>query len=197
MTSHLHFLKESVRHLRRTGSIARSSQYLCKKVVEFIDPAHAKVVVELGPGDGVITHHLLERLPGDSRVFIIEVNDAFVAQLQVIFQHDRRVILIHDSAENMSAHLERHGVQQVDYFVSGIPFVMLPIQLAQQITSSCRSWLRTGGCFIQFHYSPLMVAFYRRVFGNIRLKVVPLNIPPALVVCCEKEDGSCSLDEHK
>jgi hypothetical protein len=32
-----------------------------------------------------------------------------------------------------------------------------------------------------------MLGFYRRVFGKVEIEVVPLNIPPALVVSCEKK----------
>ncbi len=78
------------------------------------------------------------------------------------------------------------GIQEVDYFVSGIPFAMLPESLTEQITRECLSWLRVGGKFIQFHYSPLLLRLYRRIFGNLKVEVVALNIPPAIVIICEK-----------
>lgn len=152
-----------------------------------MDPARANVVVELGPGDGVITHFILERLRPDAQLLIFEINETFVKKLHIAFQDDQRVVVIHDSAENMSRHFEERGITSVDYFISGIPFIMLPEILAERITAACLTWLGKGGLFIQFHYFPSMLPFYKRIFGNVEVDLVPLNIPPALIVSCKKE----------
>lgn len=186
MTTRIDFLRESLRNLRNTGSIARSSRYLCRAIVSKIDPEHARVVVELGPGDGAITEYLLRRLRPDARLVVFEINDVFVQKLRAAFPNEPRLLLIHDSAENMGEHFKTLEINEVDYFVSGIPFVMLPESLAESITGKCREWLRSGGLFVQFHYSPLLLGFYRRIFGNAKVDFVPLNIPPALIVSCEK-----------
>ncbi len=168
------------------GSIAPSSRFLCRKIVEKIDPAQARVVVELGPGDGVITRYILERISPDARLLIFEINPVFVEKIRRDFS-DPRLILVHDTAENMGQHLAEHAIEHVDYIVSGIPFVMLPDALAETIISECRKWLRSGGQFIQFHYSPRLLSFYRRMFGNAAVDIIPLNIPPAMVIVCEKK----------
>ena len=183
----LDFLRESFRNLRSTGSVAPSSRFLCRAIAEKIDPLRAKVVVELGPGDGVITHFILKRLQPDAQLLIFEINEAFVKKLHIAFQHDKRVVIIYDSAENMGVHFQKMGIETVQYFVSGIPFIMLPESLAESITAACIQYLTPKGKFIQFHYSPFMLGFYRRVFGKVEIEVVPLNIPPALVVSCEKK----------
>jgi len=177
-------LRESIRNLRNTGSIARSSRYLCQAIVQKIDPKQTKVVVELGPGDGVITQYILDRIGPDARLFVFEINDVFIEHLKVAFANEPRLVLIHDSATEMERYFETYGVEKVDYFVSGIPFVMLPEALTLDITTKCRNWLRAGGMFIQFHYSPLLIPLYRRVFGNTDTDFIPLNLPPALVITC-------------
>lgn len=182
----LDFLRESIRNLRATGSVAPSSRFLCRAIASKIEPAHADVVVELGPGDGVITRFILNRLKPNARLLIFEINDAFVEKIRATFD-DPRLVVIHDSAENMGRYFKEMGVESVDYFVSGIPFVMLPESLAESITTKCYHWLRVGGGFIQFHYSPLLISFYRRIFGNVDVDVVALNIPPAIVISCEKK----------
>lgn len=185
MQQRFDFLWESLRNLRATGSVAPSSRFLCRRIVAKIDPAHAQTVVELGPGDGVITRYILNRLPAGARLVVFEVNAVFVEKMRARFD-DPRLILIHDSAENMGQHLAALGLERVDYFVSGIPFVMLPEVLSENIIAACRHWLRPGGRFIQFHYSPLRVGFYRRYFGNVAVDFIPLNLPPALVITCQK-----------
>ncbi len=180
------FLREGIRNIRSTGSVTPSSRFLCRSVVENIDPDKASVVVELGPGDGVITRYLLDRLKPDCKLVIFEINEVFIDHINAQFD-DPRLIIIHDSAENMGVHFEQHQIKQVDYIVSGIPFVMLPDTLVESIVKTCRDWLKPGGFFIQFHYSPLLIGLYKRVFGNIDVSIVPLNFPPALVIKCQKD----------
>lgn len=182
---HIGFFKESLRNIRATGSIAPSSQTLCRRIVAQIDPATAQIVVELGPGDGVITKQLLERLRPDARLILFEVNPVFVAHIEAKIQ-DPRLVIIHDGAENMALHFQQLGIESVDYVISGIPFVMLPESLAWTITRECRRWLRPGGQFVQFHYNPIMLNLYRRVFGNAYIDFVARNVPPAFVIVCEK-----------
>ncbi len=171
--------------MRTMGSISPSSRFLCRSIVEKIDPSNAHVVVELGPGDGVVTRYLLRRLGPQARLLVFEINPVFVEKISRELE-DGRLLVIHDSAENMGVHLSKYGITAVDYFVSGIPFVMLPETLAHSIIKICRRWLRPGGWFIQFHYSPLLVGFYRRIFGNANVDFVPLNFPPAIVISCER-----------
>jgi phospholipid N-methyltransferase len=182
---HIDFLLEGVKNIRATGSIARSSTYLCKHIAEKIDPAKGKVVVELGAGDGVVTKYLLERLAPDARLLVFEINDVFMGKLQNTF-NDPRMLLIHDSAENLGDHLRQHGIDKADYIISGIPFLMLPDSLVVNILNACHKWLRPGGQFMQFHYAPFMLGMYRRIFGNLDVDVIPLNLPPALVVICKR-----------
>lgn len=155
----------------------------------------AKVVLELGPGDGAITQYILEKLEPDAQVLVFEVNDVFIEKLRNTFD-DRRLSLIHDSAEHIEKYLLERGIESVDYIISGIPFAMLPESLAETITRECHRWLRPGGLFIQFHYSPMRRQFYHRIFGNARVDFIPLNIPPAFVVSCQKQEHGTS-DEKK
>ncbi len=180
------FLRESIRNLRSTGSVAPSSRFLCRAIASKIDPEKARIVVELGPGDGVVTRFILDRLGPEAKLLIFEINEVFVEKIKSNFD-DPRLVVIHDSAENMSRHFQALQIHEVDFIVSGIPFVMLPESLARRITLECRHWLRPGGKFIQFHYSPLLIHLYRRVFRNLELNVIPLNIPPALIISCEKK----------
>lgn len=179
-----HFFRESIRSLRTVGSVAPSSRFLCRSIAEKIDPLQAQVVVELGPGDGVITRYLLRRLGPQAQLLVFEINPVFVEKINREIQ-DPRLSVIHDSAENMGQYLAINGIDTVDYIVSGLPFVMLPEALAFNIINNCRRQLRSGGLFIQFHYSPFLVGFYRRIFGNASVDFVPLNFPPAIVISCE------------
>lgn len=186
MNKELHFLRTSLRSLRTTGSVTPSSPYLCRRIAQIIDADRPCVIAELGAGDGVITQYLLQRMHPDSCLLVFEINPEFVDTLNKRFK-DPRLILIADSAERLKEHCERLGIEQLDYVVSAIPFVVLPADLRERIVGACKHQLREGGLFVQYHYSPLLLPAYRRIFGNLRLRLVARNIPPALLITCVKD----------
>ncbi|RMF00206.1 MAG: ribosomal RNA adenine dimethylase [Bacteroidetes bacterium] len=176
------FLREGIRNLRTVGTISRSSRYLCKALLAPHDFSTAKVVVELGAGDGVITEHILRTMRPDAKLLAFEIQPAFYELLSKI--PDNRLIAIEDSAEYLPKYLRDHGFEQADIIVSAIPFVIVPKELAQQIVTSSRDCLSPGGRFTQVHYSTLLKSFYESIFDEVKVNFVPLNIPPAFVFSC-------------
>jgi len=186
LKSNWDFILTSLKSLKSTGTIARSSSYLCKGMTSFIDFEKGKNIVELGAGDGVISRYIIEELKADSKLFVFEIHEEFVKQLKYEFK-DERVEIISDSAEFIREIMEARKIEQVDYILSAIPFVMLPEEFMKQTVQSCFELLKPGGKFIQMHYSLLPRKAYMDIFGNIEVKFVPLNIPPAFVMVCEKK----------
>ena len=183
--NHLKFLKESVRNIKTVGTITRSSKYLCKKMIEPIDFQKAKVIIELGAGDGVVTEQILARMSPDCRLLTFEVNEKFCEKLVAI--NDDRMILIQDSAEKIDAYCKEHDINHVDYIISAIPFVVFSDNLTNSILDQCFNALKLGGKFVQIHYSLIRKKTYENVFGNVKLKFVPINIPPAWVMTSTKK----------
>jgi phospholipid N-methyltransferase len=142
-------------------------------------------IVELGAGDGVITRHILDQMTADSQLFIFEVNDVFIEKLNQI--SDPRLKVIHDSAEFMEKYLKEANIDQVDYIISALPFVVLPDGLAEVIVQKAASMLKAGGTFVQIHYSLVLKKLYERIFGNVKIGFVLLNIPPAFILVSRKE----------
>ena len=180
----LDFLKESVKNIRTTGTILRSSSRVCKKMVSFIDFDKAQYIVELGAGDGVITKHILKRMRPDAKLIVFEVLDRFVKQLKEI--DDDRLIVAHDSAENIGDYLAQFGQEQADYIVSAIPFVVVPDEVKVGIMKEAVSRLKPGGRFIQLHYSLKEKKMYQEAFGDVDVNFVLLNVPPCYVLVCDK-----------
>ena len=190
----LKFVEAFIREPFTVGSFWPSSAALSRALVNGCEFHVDDTVVELGPGTGNFTELLLERLKGRGRMVALELSSTNISVLRKRFAPCE---IIHDSAENMGRHFDALKIEAVDYFVSGIPFVMLSESLSKRIIAPCRSWLRTGGRFIQFHYSPLRLGFYRRSFGNVRVKFIPLNIPPALVISCQKNPATVPLPSQR
>jgi phospholipid N-methyltransferase len=183
--SKLAFFKEGIVNMRTTGSVVRSSKYLCLGMIKPVDFTKANVIVELGAGDGVLTHYILNRMNADAVLLCFEINPKFCEVLKKIT--DPRFHLIEDSAEHVTQYLKKHELEHIDYVISAIPFVALPDELSRKIVEGCYSNLRKGGLYIQFHYTVMIRKMYKSVFGNVKISFIPLNFPPAFVMVCEKK----------
>lgn len=178
------FFKESIKNIKTVGTITRSSKFLCKGMIKPVDFSKAKVIVEIGAGDGVVTKHILANMRKDAILLSFEVNEKFCKIIQDI--DDKRLHVVEDSAENIQKHLKDKGFEQADYIISAVPFVAFPKELALKIVNNCSDALKTNGLFIQIHYSLVTKKLYEGVFGNVNVNFVPLNIPPAFVLVSQK-----------
>jgi len=174
------FIRESIRNLKTVGTITKSSPALCKGAARQVDYTQAKTIVELGAGDGVITKHILKSMAPDAQLMVFEVNSLFTDQLRSI--DDDRLIVIEDGAEHLEKYLEKHDFGKIDAVVSAIPFVLFSEEEARKIISLCRDNMKTGASYIQVHYSLVARKMYRELFGNVKTKFIPLNLPPAFVL---------------
>jgi phospholipid N-methyltransferase len=178
------FLLEGIRNLRTTGTITRSSTTLCQAAIDRIDFDTARVIVELGAGDGVITRHILERLHPEGKVIAFEVFDELCEDMRAI--GDPRLIVANDSAENIRHWLNETGADLADHVVSAIPFAALPEALGKAIVTAAKDNLRPGGQYNQVHYSLKTKSYYAVAFGNVEVKRVWANLPPAWVLYCRR-----------
>lgn len=176
------FFLESIKNMKSAGTIARSSRFICKEMTSYVDFKNARVLVELGAGDGVITKHILRKMRPDAKLLVFEISDVFCDLIREI--DDDRMIVIQDSAENLGKYLKELGCKEVHDVVSAIPFVVLPEELSEKIVKEVRKYLRPGGVMIQLHYSTLSKKLYENIFENVKIKFVPLNIPPAFLHVC-------------
>ena len=179
----IEFFRESIRNLKTVGTFTRSSKFLCKGLIKHVDFTNAKVIVELGAGDGVITKHILKAMAPDCKLMVFEVNEKFSEILHSI--KDERLIVIQDSAEYLEKYMKESGLSSIDYVISAIPFVIVPKDIANTILQECKKFLKPGGLFVQVHYSLMAKKLYENAFGNVDINFVPLNIPPAFVLVSE------------
>ncbi len=178
------FLKEGLKSLKTTGTLTRSSPALCKAAIDRIDFEQARVIIELGAGDGVITKYILERLHPDGIVIAFEVSESLCDDMRAL--GDPRLIVAQDSAEQIPKYLQQAGVEKADAVVSAIPFAVLPPKLGRAIVTAAKDALVPGGNYNQVHYSLKTRNYYREAFGHVDTRWVPLNLPPAFVLYCTK-----------
>ena len=142
-------------------------------------PSGCRTVLEFGPGDGVVTRALLDRLPADGRLLAIETNAEFVETLSGI--HDARLEVVHGSASDTADYASRSGFAGFDLAVSGIPFSMLSPGTRRSVVSLVGCLLKPGGVFIVYQPSPLMVKYLKREFA-VSTQLALGNVPPYFVM---------------
>jgi phospholipid N-methyltransferase len=109
----------------------------------------------------------------------MEMNEGFVRHLREM--PDPRLIVEHDSAENVSSLLTTRELGGADYIVSGIPFSTLPDTVRRNIVRNSFRALRPGGEMIVYQFSNAVLPDLKAVFGRVEEQMEPLNILPARV----------------
>lgn len=178
------FARNFFRHPRMLGSIVPSSRFLIKQLLEPINFGRARVIVEYGPGVGVITAQLLRHMRPDAVLIAIEMNPDFVSYLRSAFT-DKRLQVIEGSAESVDEILRRFGYQRADYIISGIPFSTIPAPLRERILEKTRDGLEPGGAFLVYQFSTRVLGDLKRIFGYVGRRFEPLNVLPAHLFICQ------------
>lgn len=168
------------------GSVTPSSGFLVRALLDKVDFARARVLVEYGPGTGVITDAMRERLHPDAKCVCIEVMPNFVAMLRERYRDDPRMIVVEGSAADVVAILDAQGLGAADAVVSGLPFTSLPEELRHDILAATARALKPEGRFSLYQYSTFLMGRLKQHFGAIHTRFTLLNIPPAFIMDCDR-----------
>jgi phospholipid N-methyltransferase len=178
------FARNFFRHPRMLGSIVPSSRFLIKQLLEPINWARARVIVEYGPGVGGITAEVLRRMRSDATLIAIEMNPDFVGYLKHSIQ-DARLRVVEGSAVSVEEILRRFGHTRADYIISGIPFSTIPAPLRERILRKTRDVLEPQGAFLVYQFSTRVLQDLKKVFGYVGRRFEPLNVLPAHLFICQ------------
>ena len=169
---------------KQTGSIVQSSRFLTGEMLKNADMKKSKCIVELGPGIGTFTRHILKKAMPDAKVICFEVNKKFCRHLESNF-HDRRIIIVNGRAENIRSSLKKLRIKKADCIISGLPFRNFSDADKKKIISEVKNSLSENGRFILFQYTASLGSILKENFGTVKRRLVLLNIPPAFVYTCE------------
>lgn len=178
------FVRAFLRAPRTVGSIAPSSSYLVKAMLDAANVERPALIVEFGPGTGVFTAEIVRRMRPDARLLVFEIHPDFARRLRQRFT-DPRVAIVEDSAADLKRYLQEYGVEQVECIVSGLPFASLPRDVTHAILRATRESLAPNGRFVTYQYTPALLRMLRSYFPAMRVaRFVPRNLPPAMVLVC-------------
>src|SRR5436305_11272789 len=121
------FFKRFLNRWLQIASIMHSSQALVERVASKIDFERARVIAEYGPGEGVHSRALAQRMRTDAQLLLFELDPHFSRDLARQFADDPRVRVINAHAATIRSELVQRDIAYCDYIISGIPFSVLAI----------------------------------------------------------------------
>lgn len=187
MSSKKNFRKQFWEEKNVVGAMSPSSKHLMEKMLSKVDFDQSKVIVELGPGTGIFTEGIINRMRNDATLLVFEVNDSFYENLKKQLK-DERVHLIHDSAENIAKYLKKYDLGEADVVVSSLPLAVFSLQLRKKVLLASKIALKKGGKFVQFQYSLQSRKIISKIFNNMSVSFTAMNFPPAFIYSCNKDN---------
>ena len=173
-----------IKNIRTTGTIVPSSQALIKALLEPIDFERSHCIVEMGPGNGCVTHALLRRMHPNSQLICLELNHEFADQLLRI--QDKRLHVYNDCASSIRGILDELNVGEVDHVISSLPLTLIDDDTVSNILASVGENLRSGGRFLQYQYTLANYGDMKPFFRTVKLRFTLRNMPPAFLYDCLK-----------
>lgn len=171
------FFRAFFKNPRATGAILPSSHYLADGMAACINTAENGLVLELGPGTGVVTKAILKSGVAPDQLISVEIVDQFARKLRKRFPN---ITVISGNAKHLSTLLKDRG--KIKTIVSSLPLRSLPKEECQRIFSEIQKVLSPNGQFIQFTYAVKNGEhFYPDNFMPTHSFIEWRNLPPAKV----------------
>ena len=183
LNGRIKFLYEFIKNPKEVSSITQSSKFLIQELVNPIDFYKAQYIIEFGAGDGCVTKEILKRIKNNCKVLSFEIKKEFLKELRKI--RDKRLKIVEDRAENLFKYINS---RKVDYIVSSLPLAASK-NLEYKIIKIAYKSLKENGKYIQYQYAHnTLKSFYKlkKKFRDLKVKFIPLNMPPAFVYICKK-----------
>lgn len=170
-------VREFLRRPKLVGSAFPASCYLVDALLEPVDWANARVVVEYGPGTGPFSRALLAKMPRDSRLVAIDVSPRFTRHLRRTIA-DPRLLAVTACASSVAEILEKHVLGSADLIITGIPFSTMSRDEGRRIIDISAQVLRDEGTFLAYQMRSTIAPMLAERFAETRKSYVWRNIPP-------------------
>jgi phospholipid N-methyltransferase len=181
------FFRGFLEHPRMVGSIIPSSRNTILKMLAPVKWNECRLFVEYGPGVGTFCRPVLDRLPRDGALVVIDTNPLFINYLKQTIR-DSRFHPVLGSAEDVEAIVQALGHEKADYVLSGLPFSTLPDGVGPAIVAATHRVVRQGGAFLTYQFRASARDLTARYFKRIETGFAWWNIPPCLL-CWGWQEG--------
>jgi phospholipid N-methyltransferase len=181
------FFRGFLEHPRMVGSIIPSSRNTILKMLAPVKWNECRLFVEYGPGVGTFCRPVLDRLPRDGALVVIDTNPLYIDYLKRTIR-DSRFHPVLGSAEDVESIVQALGHEKADYVLSGLPFSTLPDGVGPAIVAATHRVVRQGGAFLTYQFRASARDLTARYFKRIETGFAWWNIPPCLL-CWGWQEG--------
>ncbi|MBI5882544.1 MAG: hypothetical protein HZB91_05510 [Elusimicrobia bacterium] len=161
------------------ASVQPSSKFLVRRVIKAMDLRTARVVVEYGAADGVITRHILDAMSPEAKLVAIERNAELCGRLERL--RDGRLVPVYGDVRRLDGILRGLGLTQADVIVSGVPFSLFRPRARHELLSRTTELLRPGGRFVAYQMTTHLIPLLSDYFSRVETEFEVRNIPPLFV----------------
>jgi phosphatidylethanolamine/phosphatidyl-N-methylethanolamine N-methyltransferase len=188
---YIEFLKAAIKNPLQISTVFQTSRWLRNRMLNHIDFANCKHIMELGPGAGAITEGIAQRLSPNCKFTGFELNEDLVEYLRNYYPPQLEFVV--GSAERAKEYAELKG--PADAVISSLPWSLFTPDLQQNIVDSIYAALKPGGIFTTYVCINAIIYpgaqnfkyLLHRKFKNVKKTPTEWrNIPPAFVYICEK-----------
>jgi len=179
------FIKQFWKDKKMIGSMVPSSKYLAAKMLDHIPFKNTKLIIELGPGTGIFTEKIIQKLDVTTQLIVLELNSEFYKELKAKISHTN-VHIKEASADKIGEIMLELGFEKADVIISSLPLANFSAKLRNSILEVVKESLNENGSFIQFQYSLNAYKNLKQLFPVVKLNFTALNFPPAFVYTCSK-----------
>jgi phosphatidylethanolamine/phosphatidyl-N-methylethanolamine N-methyltransferase len=176
------FFKGWLRRPLVTGAVSPSSKALGRAMARYVPDSvieRGDVVLELGPGTGVVTQTLIDRGVAEENLVLVEYSAEFAALLKARFP--KATILQGDAYASLAE--DALGGRALGTVVSSLPLFTKPDAIREGLVGGALDAIPAGNPFIQFSYALTLPVKPDRLGASVELSPwVKLNLPPARVI---------------
>ncbi|MBI4679283.1 MAG: methyltransferase type 12 [Elusimicrobia bacterium] len=161
------------------ASVQPSSRFLIRRVLDAMDLPSARVVIEYGAADGVITRRILPGLSPQAKFVAIERNADLCARLERL--RDDRLIPVCGDVRQLDRILRGLGFSHADVIVSGVPFSLFRPRARHELLARTIGLLKPGGRFVAYQMTTHLIGLLGDYFSRVETEFEIRNIPPLFV----------------
>jgi phosphatidylethanolamine/phosphatidyl-N-methylethanolamine N-methyltransferase len=153
--NYLEFFRQFRERYETTGAIAPSSRGLARAMSRPLRESEHRParVLEIGPGTGAVTGHIIQALGPEDTFDLVELNESFADVLRKRFDTDPQWLSVSDRSElHVCPIQEFQSEAPYDFIVSGLPLNNFPADLVEEIFRVYFRLLAPAGVLSYFEY---------------------------------------------